>query len=49
MRGMSDPGDLRRRAVVALEELALLAELAGENPFKVRAYANAARAIARAP
>ncbi|HQT95292.1 MAG TPA: helix-hairpin-helix domain-containing protein, partial [Thermoanaerobaculaceae bacterium] len=27
--------------------MALLAELAGENPFKVRAYANAARAIAR--
>ena len=49
MRGMSDPGDLRRRAVAALEELALLAEVAGENPFKVRAYANAARAIARAP
>jgi len=41
--------DSRRRAAAALEELALLAELAGENPFKVRAYANAARAVARAP
>jgi len=28
-----------------LEEIAILLELKGENPFKVRAYANAARAI----
>ncbi len=41
--------DSRRRTAAALEELALLAELAGENPFKVRAYANAARAIGRGP
>ncbi|MDD5562596.1 MAG: helix-hairpin-helix domain-containing protein [Thermoanaerobaculaceae bacterium] len=46
---MGGTSDTRRRAAAALEELALLAELAGENPFKVRAYANAARAIARAP
>jgi DNA polymerase (family 10) len=46
---MAGTMDSRRRAAAALEELALLAELAGENPFKVRAYANAARAIARAP
>lgn len=41
--------DSRRRVAAALEELALLAELSGENQFKVRAYANAARAILRAP
>jgi len=29
----------------ALEEIALLLELGGENPFKVRAYANAARLL----
>jgi len=39
--------DSCRRAAAALEELALLSELAGENPFKVRALANAARAVLR--
>ena len=34
--------------VSALEELASLCELMGENPFKVRAYASAARALAHA-
>ena len=28
-----------------LEQIATLLELKGENPFKIRAYANAARAI----
>ena len=37
----------RRRVAAVLEELAMLAELAGENPFKVRAMANAARAVLR--
>ncbi|HQU33197.1 MAG TPA: helix-hairpin-helix domain-containing protein, partial [Thermoanaerobaculaceae bacterium] len=46
---MAGTMDSRRRAAAALEEMALLAELTGENPFKVRAYANAARAIARGP
>ncbi len=46
---MAGTSDSRRRVAAALEELALLAELAGENPFKVTAYANAARAILRAP
>jgi DNA polymerase (family 10) len=41
--------DSCRRAAAALEELALLSELAGENPFKVRALANAARAVLRFP
>ena len=33
--------------VGALEELAALSELLGENPFKVRAYANAARTLSK--
>jgi DNA polymerase (family 10) len=41
--------DERRRVAAVLEELAMLAELAGENPFKVRAMANAARAVLRHP
>ena len=36
----------RSRIVDTLEEIALLKELLGENPFKVRAYHSAARAIA---
>lgn len=40
---------MERIAIVnALEELASLSELLGENPFKSRAYASAARAIAHA-
>ncbi|MGA9752851.1 MAG: helix-hairpin-helix domain-containing protein, partial [Acidobacteriota bacterium] len=38
----------RERIVGALEELAALSELLGENPFKVRAYANAARTLSKA-
>ena len=41
--------DSRRRVAAVLEELALLSELAGENPFKARAMANAARAVLRLP
>jgi DNA polymerase (family 10) len=41
--------DDRRRVAAVLEELAVLAELAGENPFKVRAMAAAARAVLRHP
>jgi DNA polymerase (family 10) len=40
--------DERRRVAAVLEELATLSELAGENPFKVRAMANAARSVLRA-
>jgi DNA polymerase (family 10) len=39
--------DERRRVAAVLEELATLSELAGENPFKVRAIANAARSVLR--
>jgi len=35
----------KRDVVRALEEIAVLLELKGENPFKVRAYENAARAV----
>jgi DNA polymerase (family 10) len=42
-----DTMDDRRRVAAVLEELAMLAELAGENPFKVRAMANAARTVQR--
>jgi DNA polymerase (family 10) len=35
----------KREVIDALEEIALLLELAGENPFKTRAYQNAARAL----
>ncbi len=38
----------RTTIVSALEELASLSELMGENPFKARAYASAARALAHA-
>ncbi|HVN31671.1 MAG TPA: helix-hairpin-helix domain-containing protein [Thermoanaerobaculaceae bacterium] len=41
--------DERRRVAAVLEELAMLAELDGENPFKVRAMANAARTVLRQP
>jgi DNA polymerase (family 10) len=41
--------DERRRVAEVLEELAMLAELDGENPFKVRAVANAARAVLQQP
>jgi DNA polymerase (family 10) len=41
--------DERRRVAEVLEELAMLSELAGENPFKVRAMANAARTVLRIP
>ena len=41
--------DSRHKVAAALEELALLSELAGENPFKVRALAGAARAVLRLP
>ncbi len=37
------------RIIDILEEIALLLELKGENPFKSRAYANAARALAALP
>jgi DNA polymerase (family 10) len=37
----------RRRVGAVLEEMATLSDLAGENPFKSRAFAAAARAIAR--
>jgi len=39
---------VRETVVAALEELAALSELLGENPFKVRAYANAARTLSKA-
>jgi len=39
--------DSRRKVAAVLEEMALLSELAGENPFKVRAMANAARTVLR--
>lgn len=35
----------RKEAIAVLEEIALLLELKGENPFKIRAYTNAARAL----
>ncbi len=41
--------DERRRVAAVLEELALLSELAGENPFRARAMTNAARAVLRLP
>ncbi len=41
--------DSRRRVAAVLEELALLSELAGENPFKARAMAGAARTVLRLP
>jgi DNA polymerase (family 10) len=36
----------KRDVAAALEEIAVLMELSGENPFKTRSYENAARAIA---
>jgi len=38
----------KRELVKILEDMAVILELAGENPFKVRAYRNAARVLARA-
>ena len=35
----------KKEVISILEEIALLLELKGENPFKTRAYTNAARAI----
>ena len=35
----------REEIAVVLEQIATLLELKGENPFKIRAYTNAARAI----
>jgi len=35
----------RKEVVAALDEIAVLLELSGENPFKTRAYHNAARAL----
>jgi DNA polymerase (family 10) len=41
-----EEGKVEKREVIdALEEIAVLLELAGENPFKTRAYHNAARAL----
>ncbi|MCH7923647.1 MAG: histidinol-phosphatase, partial [Nitrospinae bacterium] len=40
------PGVDKDRVVAVLEEMAVILELKGENPFKVRAYANAARTLA---
>ena len=39
----------KREVVRILEEIALLLELKGENPFKVRAYTTAARALEGTP
>ena len=39
------PGITRERLIETLESIALLLELKGENPFKNRAYTNAARVI----
>src|SRR3990172_7393929 len=35
----------KKQAAAVLEEIALLLELSGENPFKARSYINVARAI----
>ena len=35
----------RSEVAAILDDMALLLELTGENPFKVRAYAGAARAL----
>ena len=45
--GFFAKGEPMTKAEVAavLEEIAALLELKGENPFKIRAYANAARSI----
>ncbi|MFW6126742.1 MAG: DNA polymerase/3'-5' exonuclease PolX [Thermodesulfobacteriota bacterium] len=39
----------KKAVAAALEEIALLSELAGENPFKVRAYESGARAVLTFP
>ena len=39
----------KKEVAAALEEIALLLELAGENPFKVRAYESGARAVLTFP
>jgi len=45
--GLCGGGDIMDKRAIAqiLEEIALLLELKGENPFKVKAYTNAARII----
>ena len=40
---------VKKRVVNGLEEIALLLELAGESPFRIRAYENAARTIKSLP
>ena len=35
----------KKKVAEVLEEIGVLLELRGENPFKIRAYTNAARAI----
>ncbi len=50
MAGMEDQVRMDKRQVAeALEEMAVLLTLAGENPFKARAYENAARALRADP
>jgi DNA polymerase (family 10) len=44
-QGEARNGMSREAIVEALEELAALSELTGENPFKAKAYANAARSL----
>ncbi len=39
----------KKAIAAALEEIAFLSELAGENPFKVRAYETGARAVLTFP
>ena len=39
----------KKEVAAVLEEIALLLELAGENPFKVRAYEAGARAVLTFP
>jgi DNA polymerase (family 10) len=39
----------KKEIAAALQEIGTLLELAGENPFKVRAYQNAARAVEQIP
>ena len=47
LEGYSFPYMNKEDVVAALEEIAVLLELKGENPFKSRAYTNAARALSR--
>jgi len=41
----TDRDSLKRRVTSVLEEMSVLLELTGANPFKARAYANGARAV----